>query len=291
MKPLTLVINQNNTAHKLELAKAVTFSNQATHHRLTEIEDKDAKQDERLTAVEAKNIKQDERLTAVEDKDPTQDKKIADLEAEMSDLKASQATIRDKIVEVRYYQSVDKPIGLPPGPAKAIMYGKLTVAEINKGLSVGFLNGKGSLTNNRFKIGDTDYKFHSIESNYNSKRFNFYFNKADDVGATTPISNLVFDDICVRVGQKAYVLSEARAYFRAPLAKYKSGISFIFDELSPPLTADDVGAEIDIAIEPLDWTTTLPPFRRKIGGQFTELYMAIKVGGVWQVVRVNHPGK
>ena len=269
MKPLTLIIGQNNTTHKLELAKAVTFSNN----------------------------------------DAKQDKKITYLEAEIADLKASQATIRDKIVEVRYFQSIDKPTALPPGPAAALFKTKMKVGYFlresdnylwnNSGYLKDYqINTMGGLPNENFKIGNDDYNIKALHflkkvARDDKTDISNFFNFAFGSPSLQTIDKSNFDDICIRIGTNAFVLSEADQVSKRVIisasSSYTAKIIFQFNLTDEIFTADDIGKEIDVAIEPLDWTTTLPPHQRKIGGKSTRLYMAIKAGGAWQVVRVNHP--
>ena len=298
MKPLTLVINQNNTTHKLELAKAVTFSNQATRRRLTEIEANDAKQDERLTAVEGVNTTQGDkininesdvsslkkRVKKVENADTAQDDRLTEIEGVNTSYGKRLETLETKPTDsIRFYQGVEPADVEPLAVGGAIFDETITTARWNS-TSFGYNKTRkaGSITNSIFQYKKVEYEliyfYHWTSSGEHYLLFEI--KRVDNEALHKDRLN----DLCILFDRrKMYMFSAANRYGRG------SQVQYVFRPVNPSkLFSKGETADYRIEIEPLLWTETVPAYDAT-----KKLFMAVKTSSMedYQVVRVMHPDK
>lgn len=220
MKPLTLVITQRDTPHKIELAKAVTFSDTQLQAKVADVEVKDAQQDERLDAVEAKDAKQDERIDTL---------------------------FSGCVKDVRFYQG-NKPASVNPLQAgkQAILETEITVGI--GGGATGYLQSEafGAIDNNSYNYAGVDYLVRGVY--YRDGKFVFQYQRKDLSWKTKPQES---NDLCISVGDNIIVIgSLSGRSLNGPAQKSA--------EMPNPLPAP--GKKIKIAIGLLLWTRDIPAY-------------------------------
>ena len=302
MKPLTLIIETKPQTLSIELTKALTFNSLPLEQRLAVVETNNTAQDTKITELETINTEQNTKIDYINNAFAT---RITVVDAQLNALK--------DCVNIRYYQSATKPTASPPMPADALLRAKLGVevqansfgSEFYAGYSEtrgGDFNQLGTLSDNTFTLNGKDYKIFAIYDGWNKRTSStparytrlFIVNKENSNKA---IASSIFNNICIRVENKVFMPSEADwigSYLSFVFGRKVKGATFLWRHPVPeggdpgaipsPLGYKNNGKDIDVFIEPLEWTAEIPKYQSN-----TKLYMATKNAGVWQVVRVIHP--